>query len=115
MLYETSHDTMSHFVTCGIYSGGMAGMWNPQGQKGTSPCPFCFVFIITLGPEILGMAGASSFANNMCKVWRKGTRESAACQVHHVVGPNTIVNAPQNVSVKGKVASARPCQAAHHI
>lgn len=56
MLYETSHDTMSHFVTCGIYSGGMAGMWIPQGQKGSSPCPFCFVFI-TLDPKSWGWPG----------------------------------------------------------
>lgn len=39
MLYETSHDTMSHLWN--LLNMG-AGMWHPQGQKGLSPCPFCF-------------------------------------------------------------------------
>lgn len=74
MLYETSHDTMSHFVTCGIYSDGVAGMWNPQGQKGTSPCPFCFVFIITLDPKSWAWPGPPP-SRTICARFRDRAQE----------------------------------------
>ena len=53
MPYETSHDTMSHLWNL---LKREAGMWNPQVQKGLSPCPFCFVFI-TLDPKSWGWPG----------------------------------------------------------
>lgn len=100
-------------ASCGIYAGGMAGMWAPQGQKGLSPCPFCFVFI-TLDPKSWGWAGASSLAT-ICT--RFGERGHAECWMPSSPRsrPDTTVSGPQNVSVKGKVASATPCQGAHHI
>lgn len=74
MLYETSHDTMSHFVTCGIYSGGMAGMWNPHKAK-RDRAHARFVLFLSSLTRNLGDGRGLLLRDNMYKVWRKCTRE----------------------------------------
>lgn len=59
MLYETSHDTMSHLWNL---LKREVGMWHPQG-----PCPFCFYHPWTEPLEMLGHL----LRDNMCKVWRR--------------------------------------------
>lgn len=86
MPYETSHDTMSHSVTCGILLWGDGRNAESTTAK-RDRAHARFVLFLSPLARSLGDGRGHLLRDNMCKVWRKCTREWPGCQVHHVAAP----------------------------
>lgn len=98
LLDEASHDTMSHFVACGILLGTLGRGGGGVGRnvestkrpKGIDPMPVLFCFYHPW-PEILGMAGAILRRDRqylLCTRFGESAPEKwPDRQVHHVAAP----------------------------